>query len=158
MERWRVLSCCEPLAFDKRRISVLRVWRLYEGRPIQKFWVLETVARLPYFSYITVLHLYESLGWWRTPQLRAVHNAEDPYNTSSNHDHSSVPFSRADLQEDNELHHLLIMEALGGGCQWCIDACGVVSFARPAIECFTADKEHDAKVLCSRQRGLGLNI
>lgn len=28
--------------------------RLYEGRPIQKFWVLETVARLPYFSYITV--------------------------------------------------------------------------------------------------------
>jgi len=70
--------------------------RLYEGRPIQKFWVLETVARLPYFSYITVLHLYESLGWWRTPQLRAVHNAE----------------------EDNELHHLLIMEALGGGCQW----------------------------------------
>mmetsp|Transcript_15812 Transcript_15812/g.37216 ORF Transcript_15812/g.37216 Transcript_15812/m.37216 type:complete len:466 (+) Transcript_15812:57-1454(+) len=70
--------------------------RLYEGRPIQKFWVLETVARLPYFSYITVLHLYESLGWWRTPQLRAIHNAE----------------------EDNELHHLLIMEALGGGCAW----------------------------------------
>jgi len=51
---------------------------------------------LPYFSYISVLHLYESLGWWRTPQLREVHNAE----------------------EDNELHHLLIMESLGGNCSW----------------------------------------
>lgn len=70
--------------------------RLYEGRPIPKFWVLETVARLPYFSYITVLHLYETLGWWRTPQLREVHAAE----------------------ENNELHHLLIMESLGGGGSW----------------------------------------
>lgn len=70
--------------------------RLYEGRPIQKFWVLETVARIPYFSYITVLHLYESLGWWRTPQIRHIHCAE----------------------EDNELHHLLIMEALGGNAEW----------------------------------------
>lgn len=70
--------------------------RIYEGRPVAKFWVLETVARLPYFSYITVLHLYESLGWWRTPQLREVHAAE----------------------EDNELHHLLIMESLGGGTAW----------------------------------------
>lgn len=70
--------------------------RLYEGRPIQKFWVLETVARLPYFSYITVLHLYESLGWWRSPEIRHIHSAE----------------------EDNELHHLLIMEALGGDASW----------------------------------------
>jgi len=70
--------------------------RIYEDRPIPKFWVLETVARLPYFSYITVLHLYESLGWWRTPQLRDIHNAE----------------------EHNELHHLLIMESLGGNSQW----------------------------------------
>jgi len=70
--------------------------RLYEGRPVQKFWVLETVARLPYFSYTTVLHLYESLGWWRTPQIRDIHTAE----------------------ENNELHHLLIMESLGGNCSW----------------------------------------
>lgn len=34
-------------------------------RPIQRFWFLETVARMPYFSYITMLHLYESFGWWR---------------------------------------------------------------------------------------------
>jgi ubiquinol oxidase len=31
----------------------------------QRFWFLETVARMPYFSYITMLTLYESLGWWR---------------------------------------------------------------------------------------------
>lgn len=37
----------------------------YHNRPIQRFWFLETVARMPYFSYITMLHLYESLGWWR---------------------------------------------------------------------------------------------
>eukprot|EP00929_Paragymnodinium_shiwhaense_P107126 TRINITY_DN73198_c0_g1_i1.p1 TRINITY_DN73198_c0_g1~~TRINITY_DN73198_c0_g1_i1.p1 ORF type:complete len:477 (-),score=120.65 TRINITY_DN73198_c0_g1_i1:191-1621(-) len=70
--------------------------RLYEGRPIAKFWVLETVARLPYFSYVSVLHLYESLGWWRTPQLRSVHDAES----------------------HNELHHLLVMESLGGDAEW----------------------------------------
>ena len=39
-----------------------------------------------------MLHLYESLGWWRGPEPRKVHNAE----------------------EWNELHHLLIMEALRG--------------------------------------------
>ena len=38
---------------------------MYANRPIQRFWFLETVARMPYFSYITMLHLYESLGWWR---------------------------------------------------------------------------------------------
>ena len=37
----------------------------FANRPIQRFWFLETVARMPYFSYITMLHLYESLGWWR---------------------------------------------------------------------------------------------
>jgi ubiquinol oxidase len=37
----------------------------YDNRPLQRFWFLETVARMPYFSYITMLHLYESFGWWR---------------------------------------------------------------------------------------------
>jgi hypothetical protein len=31
-------------------------------RPIQRFWFLETVARMPYFSYISCIHLYETLG------------------------------------------------------------------------------------------------
>lgn len=56
-------------------------------RPIQRFWVLETVARIPYFAYISILHLYESLGFWRAgADLRRVHFAE----------------------EWNELHHLQV--------------------------------------------------
>lgn len=70
---------------------------MYAGRPIERFWILETVARMPYFVYISMLHLYESLGWWRAgAELRKVHFAE----------------------EWNELHHLQIMEALGGDLRW----------------------------------------
>ncbi|KAI3428133.1 hypothetical protein D9Q98_006516 [Chlorella vulgaris] len=70
---------------------------VYGGRPIERFWVLETVARMPYFVWISLLHLYESLGWWRAgAELRKVHFAE----------------------EWNELHHLQIMEALGGDLRW----------------------------------------
>eukprot|EP00775_Hariotina_reticulata_P004226 gene4226-4475_t len=69
----------------------------FANRPIQRFWVLETVARIPYFAYISILHLYESLGFWRAgAELRRVHFAE----------------------EWNELHHLQIMEALGGDQLW----------------------------------------
>ena len=32
----------------------------YAGRDIQRFYVLETVARVPYFSYLACLHLYET--------------------------------------------------------------------------------------------------
>ncbi len=45
---------------------------------LQKFWVLETVARIPYFAYISILHLYESLGFWRAgAELRKIHFAEE---------------------------------------------------------------------------------
>ena len=30
---------------------------LYKDKPYQRFYVLETVARVPYFSYISCLHL-----------------------------------------------------------------------------------------------------
>jgi len=70
---------------------------IYANRPIQRFWFLETVARMPYFAYISMLHLYETLGWWRAgAELRRVHFA----------------------QEWNELHHLQIMESLGGDQFW----------------------------------------
>ncbi|GFR44103.1 hypothetical protein Agub_g5265 [Astrephomene gubernaculifera] len=70
---------------------------LFNNRPIQRFWFLETVARMPYFSYISMLHLYESFGWWRAgAELRKIHFAE----------------------EWNELHHLQIMESLGGDQLW----------------------------------------
>ena len=35
---------------------------IYEGRAIQRFWVLEVIARAPYFAFLSVLHLQESLG------------------------------------------------------------------------------------------------
>ncbi|GMH39800.1 hypothetical protein BSKO_07698 [Bryopsis sp. KO-2023] len=70
---------------------------VYNNRPLPRFWFLETVARMPYFSFISMLHLYESLGWWRAgADVRKIHFAE----------------------EWNELHHLQIMEALGGDQLW----------------------------------------
>ncbi|KXZ56602.1 hypothetical protein GPECTOR_1g541 [Gonium pectorale] len=70
---------------------------MYDSKPIEKFWVLETVARIPYFAYISILHLYESLGFWRAgAELRKIHFAE----------------------EWNEMHHLQIMESLGGDRAW----------------------------------------
>jgi len=63
-------------------------------RDFARFYVLETVARVPYFAYLSVMHLRETFGE-RTPgdsERMRTHYAE----------------------ADNELHHLLIMEELGG--------------------------------------------
>lgn len=71
---------------------------VFEGRFVPgRFFLLETVARMPYFSYITMLHLYETLGFWRrSADIKRIHFAE----------------------EMNEFHHLLIMESLGGDQRW----------------------------------------
>ncbi|KAJ6834239.1 ubiquinol oxidase 4, chloroplastic/chromoplastic [Iris pallida] len=69
---------------------------LYADRDYARFFVLETIARVPYFAFISVLHLYESFGWWRRADYLKVHFAETL----------------------NELHHLLIMEELGGDALW----------------------------------------
>jgi hypothetical protein len=62
-----------------------------------RFLLLETVARMPYFSYISMLHLYETLGFWRrSADVKRIHFAE----------------------EVNEFNHLLIMESLGGDQKW----------------------------------------
>lgn len=51
---------------------------LFEGRPISRFWFLENVARMPYLSYVSMLHLYESLGWWRRgARVKSIHFAEE---------------------------------------------------------------------------------
>jgi ubiquinol oxidase len=71
---------------------------LYRNRFYPRFFVLENVARVPYFAYLSVLHLYESLGIWRKADWLRVHFA----------------------QTWNELHHLLIIESLGGN-QYKID-------------------------------------
>lgn len=62
-----------------------------------RFFFLETVARMPYFSYISMMHLYETLGFWRRgSELKKIHHAE----------------------ELNEFHHLMIQESLGGDQAW----------------------------------------
>lgn len=69
---------------------------LYRDRDYARFFVLETIARVPYFAFISVLHMYESFGWWRRADYLKVHFAESW----------------------NEMHHLLIMEELGGNSWW----------------------------------------
>jgi ubiquinol oxidase len=69
---------------------------LYRDRPYPRFYVLETIARVPYFAYLSVLHLYETVGYWRKADWLKIHFAETW----------------------NELHHLLIMESLGGNQAW----------------------------------------
>ena len=59
---------------------------VYGNRPYPRFYLLETIARVPYFSFLSLLHLYETLGFWRKVDWLKVHFAETW----------------------NELHHLLI--------------------------------------------------
>ena len=35
---------------------------LYKDRDFQRFWVLEEIARAPYFAFLSVLHFRESMG------------------------------------------------------------------------------------------------
>jgi hypothetical protein len=65
-------------------------------RDFARFFVLETVARVPYFAYLSVLHLRETFG-----ERKAADEMSDRMRTHY-------------AEADNELHHLLIMESLGG--------------------------------------------
>lgn len=65
-----------PVAQTLYDVGCLFLDELFDERPIQRFWFLETIARIPYFSYVTCLHLYESFGWFRAVELRKVHAAE----------------------------------------------------------------------------------
>ncbi|GAV61230.1 AOX domain-containing protein [Cephalotus follicularis] len=77
--------------------SVIKILdSLYHDRDYARFFVLETIARVPYFAFMSVLHMYESFGWWRRADYLKVHFAESW----------------------NEMHHLLIMEELGGNAWW----------------------------------------
>jgi len=71
---------------------------LYRNHPIQRFWVLETIARAPYFAFLSVLHLKESLG------LRG----EDHLYLMKEHFAQTV----------NETEHLEYMESIGGADRW----------------------------------------
>lgn len=63
-------------------------------RDFARFYVLETVARVPYFAYLSVMHLRETFG------------EREPGDSERMRTHYA--------EADNELHHLLIMESLGG--------------------------------------------
>ncbi|KAL8461494.1 hypothetical protein ACS0TY_032826 [Phlomoides rotata] len=77
--------------------SVIKILdTLYSDRHYARFYVLETIARVPYFAFMSVLHMYETFGWWRRADYLKVHFAESW----------------------NEMHHLLIMEELGGNSWW----------------------------------------
>tara|TARA_B100000035_G_scaffold221915_1_gene190617 strand:- start:163 stop:666 length:504 start_codon:yes stop_codon:yes gene_type:complete len=84
---------CFTLSFT---ISIIDY--LYRGRDFQRFWVLEEIARAPYFAFLSVLHLRESLGL-RGPEhlyLMKEHFA----------------------QTVNETEHLEYMESRGGNHYW----------------------------------------
>ena len=69
----------------------------YKNKPIDRFWFLENIARMPYVSYVAVLHLYETLGWWYVDEDIKREHVE---------------------QEANETHHLSIMYSLYGDRFW----------------------------------------
>ena len=71
---------------------------LYRNRDYQRFWVLEEIARAPYFAFLSVLHLRESLG------LRGP-------------DHLYL-MKEHFAQTLNETEHLEYMESRGGNRYW----------------------------------------
>ena len=71
---------------------------LYRGREWQRFWVLEEVARAPYFAFLSVLHLRESMGLRGPEHLYLM----------KEHFEQSI----------NETEHLEYMESRGGDTYW----------------------------------------
>lgn len=79
-------------------ITVSIIDFLYRGRDYQRFWVLEEIARAPYFAFLSVLHLRESFG------LRGPEHIE----LMCEHFEQTI----------NETSHLEYMESKGGNKHW----------------------------------------
>jgi len=79
-------------------ITVASIDFLYQGRDYQRFWVLEEIARAPYFAFLSVLHLRESMGL-RGPEH--IYLMEEHF-----------------AQTLNETEHLEYMESRGGNSYW----------------------------------------
>ena len=75
-------------------ITVAIIDYLYKGRDYPRFWVLEEIARAPYFAFLSVLHLRESMG---------LRGPEHLYLMKEHFD-----------QSVNETEHLEYMESRGG--------------------------------------------
>ena len=79
-------------------ITVAIIDFLYRGRDYQRFWVLEEIARAPYFAFLSVLHFRESMGL-RGPDH--IYLMEEHF-----------------AQTLNETEHLEYMESRGGNSYW----------------------------------------
>ena len=79
-------------------ITVAIIDFLYRGRDYPRFWVLEEIARAPYFAFLSVLHLRESMGL-RGPEH--IYLMEEHF-----------------AQTLNETEHLEYMESRGGNAHW----------------------------------------
>ena len=75
-------------------ITVAIIDFLYRGRDYPRFWVLEEIARAPYFAFLSVLHFRESMGLRGPEHLYLM----------KQHFEQSV----------NETEHLEYMESRGG--------------------------------------------
>ena len=71
---------------------------MYSGRHLQRFWLLEVIARSPYFAFLSVLHFKESLG---------IQN-----------DKTMFLMKEHFYQAINETEHLKEMEKRGGDKFW----------------------------------------
>ena len=79
-------------------VTVASIDFLYRGRDFQRFWVLEEIARAPYFAFLSVLHFRESMGL-RGPDH--IYLMEEHFG-----------------QTLNETEHLEHMESRGGNAYW----------------------------------------
>ena len=79
-------------------VTIAIIDYLYRGRDYQRFWVLEEIARAPYFAFLSVLHLRESMG---------LRGPEHLYLMKEHFD-----------QSVNETEHLEYMESRGGNAYW----------------------------------------
>ena len=79
-------------------VTVAIIDFLYRGRDFQRFWVLEEIARAPYFAFLSVLHFRESMG---------LRGAEHIYLMEEHFG-----------QTLNETEHLEHMESRGGNAYW----------------------------------------
>ena len=78
--------------------SITILDNLYFKRHLQRFWVLEVIARSPYFAFLSVLHFKESLGLKNDKTLYLM----------KEHFYQAI----------NETEHLKEMERRGGDKYW----------------------------------------
>jgi ubiquinol oxidase len=90
LEKWIIIPVEKAFNVLATEAVIMVLDAFYAQRAYARFYVLETIARVPYFAFVSVLHMYESFGWWRRADYLKVHFAESW----------------------NELHHLLTMEVL----------------------------------------------